>query len=75
MLKRYPDMDPSTRAQIADDVIAESQELTRLVNALVDLAGVAGTTEDAARVDLADLVSGAVRRLPASDRDLSLIHI
>ena len=69
VLKRYPDMDPATRAQIADDVIAESQELTRLVNALVDLAGVAGTSEDPARVDLADLVAGAVRRLPASDRD------
>ncbi len=69
VLKRYPDMDAATREQIADDVIAESQELTRLVNALVDLAGVAGTTEDPARVDLADLVTGAVRRLPASDRD------
>ena len=69
VLKRYPAMDEATREQIADDVIAESQELTRLVNALVDLAGVAGTSEEPSRVDLADVVAGAVRRLPVPERE------
>ncbi len=73
VLKRHPEMDAATREQIADDVIAESQELTTLVNALVDLAGVAGDTEEPAEVRLADLVSAAVRRMPADARDRVLV--
>ena len=69
VLKRHPEMDSAMREQIADDVIAESQELTRLVNALVDLAGVAGDTEEPVPVRLSEIVAGAVRRLPADARD------
>ena len=69
VLKRHPDIDPQTREQIADDVIAESQELTRLVNALVDLAGVTGAAEEPRHTSVADLVEGAVRRLPPDERD------
>ncbi len=69
VLKRHPEMDAGMRQQIADDVIAESQELTTLVNALVDLAGVAGDTEEPAEVRLSDVVSAAVRRLPAGARE------
>ena len=69
VLKRHPDIDPQTREQIADDVIAESQELTRLVNALVDLAGVTGAAEEPRHTSVADLVEGAVRRLPPDQRD------
>jgi two-component system sensor histidine kinase MprB len=68
VLKRHPDLDPAMREQIADDVIAESQELTRLVNALVDLAGVADAAEPAQTVDLRTLLDEAVRRLPTHDR-------
>jgi two-component system sensor histidine kinase MprB len=68
VLKRHPDLDATTRQQIADDVIAESQELTRLVNALVDLAGVAGEAEEPQQVSVAVLVHAAVRRLPADER-------
>jgi two-component system, OmpR family, sensor histidine kinase MprB len=68
VLKRHPDLDPAVREQIADDVILESQELTRLVNALVDLAGVADATEPGQVVDVAALVDDAVRRLPADAR-------
>jgi two-component system sensor histidine kinase MprB len=69
VLKRHPEMDTAMREQIADDVIAESQELTRLVNALVDLAGVAGDSEEPVQVRLSEIVAGAVRRLPAEARD------
>jgi len=69
VLKRHPDLDAETRAAIADDVIAESQELTRLVNSLVDLAGVTGAAEEPSTVDLAELAQAAVRRLPADQRD------
>jgi two-component system sensor histidine kinase MprB len=69
VLKRHPDLDPATREQIADDVIGESAELTTLVNALVDLAGVSGAAEPPSEVDLAELVRGAARRLPSPDRD------
>jgi two-component system sensor histidine kinase MprB len=68
VLKRHPDLDAATREQIADDVIAESQELTRLVNALVDLAGVASATETPQQVGVADLVQSAIRRLPPEQR-------
>lgn len=69
VLKRYPELDQATRDQIADDVIAESQELTHLVTSLVDLAGVSGEAEEPATVDVAALVAAAVRRLPADQRD------
>ncbi len=69
VLKRHPDLDPETRATIADDVITESQELTRLVNSLVDLAGVTGAAEEPSDVDLAELAQAAARRLPADQRD------
>jgi two-component system sensor histidine kinase MprB len=68
VLRRHPDLDLATREQIADDVISESAELTTLVNALVDLAGVSGATEPPTEVDLADLVRAAARRLPSPDR-------
>jgi two-component system sensor histidine kinase MprB len=69
VLRRHPDLDAATRERIADDVIGESAELTTLVNALVDLAGVSGATEAPTEVDLAELVRGAARRLPSPDRD------
>ena len=68
VLKRHPEMDATVREQIADDMIAESKELTTLVNALVDLAGVTGDSEAPEQVRLADVVSAAVRRLPAGTR-------
>jgi two-component system sensor histidine kinase MprB len=68
VLKRHPDIDTATREQIADDVIAESQELTRLVNALVDLAGIAGVAESPEQVSVAAVVESARRRLPPDDR-------
>lgn len=68
VLKRHPEIDAGTREQIADDVIAESQELTRLVNALVDLAGVAGDAEEPQTITVADVAEAAVRRLPPQQR-------
>lgn len=68
VLKRHPGIDEQTRERIAEDVIAESQELTRLVNALVDLAGVAGLAEDPQPTSMRDLLEAAVRRLPPADR-------
>jgi two-component system sensor histidine kinase MprB len=68
VLRRHPDLDAGTRARIADDLIGESAELTTLVNSLVDLAGVSATAEDPQPVEMAELVRGAVRRLPPEQR-------
>lgn len=69
VLKRHPSLDERTREQIAEDVISEAEELTTLVNSLVDLAGVSATDEQPVEVDVADLVRAAARRLPQPDRD------
>jgi two-component system sensor histidine kinase MprB len=69
VLKKHPDLDGDTRARIADDVILESQELTHLVNSLVDLAGVTATTEEPQTTSVAELVTSAARRLPAQQRE------
>jgi two-component system sensor histidine kinase MprB len=74
VLRRHPGLDVSTREQIADDLIGESAELTTLVNALVDLAGVSADDEPAVQVDLADLVQGAARRLTPAQRDRVQVH-
>jgi two-component system sensor histidine kinase MprB len=68
VLQRHPDLDADTRGRIADDLISESAELTALVGSLVDLAGVAGTSEQPQPCDVAALVQSAVRRLPAPER-------
>ena len=69
VLKRHPSLDEPTREQIAEDVISEAEELTTLVNSLVDLAGVSAVDEQPVEVDVADLVRAAARRLPQPDRD------
>jgi two-component system sensor histidine kinase MprB len=68
VLRRHPDLDADTRARIADDLISESAELTALVGSLVDLAGVAGASEEPQPCDVAGLVQSSVRRLPADER-------
>jgi two-component system, OmpR family, sensor histidine kinase MprB len=74
VLKRHPSLDQGTRAQIAEDVISEAQELTTLVNSLVDLAGVSATAEEPSEVDLTELVRAAARRLPRPDRERVHVH-
>ncbi len=74
VLRRHPGLDATTREQIADDLIGESAELTTLVNALVDLAGVSADDEPPVRVDLAELVQAAARRLTPSQRDRVQVH-
>jgi two-component system sensor histidine kinase MprB len=73
VLQRHPTLDAETRRQIADDLIAESAELTALVGSLVELAGARGADEPSTEVAVGALVADAVRRLPPADRDR--VHI
>ncbi len=70
VLIRHPDVDEATRSQIAADMLLETEELTALVGALVDLAGVPGDEEDPGEVDLAATAWAATRRLPREQRAL-----
>lgn len=47
VLGRYPDMDPATRASVLDDITRDVEELTVLVNEVVEVAS-GGTTDDTA---------------------------
>jgi two-component system sensor histidine kinase MprB len=69
VLKRHPTLDAEVRERIADDLIGESAELTTMVNALVELAGVTASSETPEPVEVADVVQAAVRRLPPDQRD------
>jgi two-component system sensor histidine kinase MprB len=69
VLKRHPMLDAEVRERIADDLIGESAELTTMVNALVELAGVTASSETPEPVEVADIVQAAVRRLPTDQRD------
>lgn len=66
VLGRHPDLDLETRDQICDDLLSESQELARLVDSLVALAGVMDDTEPVQAVGAAQLVAAVVHRLPES---------
>jgi signal transduction histidine kinase len=65
VLRRHPDLDPETRAQVLDDLHAETEELVGLVEEVVALAR--GLTDEAPaeRVELgalASMVAGRARR-------------
>ncbi|MEI8081398.1 MAG: HAMP domain-containing sensor histidine kinase [Actinomycetes bacterium] len=69
VLRRHGDLDAGTRDRICDDIFGESQELARLVDSLVALAGVMDDQEPVAAADVMDLVDAATRRLPAAVAD------
>jgi len=66
VLRRHSELDSATRERICDDIFGESQELARLVDSLVALAGVMDDQEPPAVVGAGELVQAAIRRLPAS---------
>lgn len=66
VLGRHPDLDLETRDRICEDLLSESQELARLVDSLVALAGVMDDTESMQAVSGAELVEAVVHRLPES---------
>lgn len=69
VLRRHPTLEPTTRDEIAEDLIGESRELSALVNSLVDLASIADSTEAMLPTSLADIARGAARRLPHEQRE------
>lgn len=62
VLRRHPDLDPATRAQIVDDLHAETEELVGLVEEVVALAR--GTADDtvAEQIELGELASAVAAR-------------
>ncbi len=67
ILHRHPELDAPTRAQISEALISESQELTALVNSLVELAGVIDDSEPVEPLAVSDLVASAVTALGTGD--------
>lgn len=72
-LQRYPDLDSDTRAQIAKDLMSESQELARMIAALVDLTGVLDDSEPIQKCHAKQLCEATAHRLPAGVR--GRIHV
>ncbi len=62
LLRRAPDLDPTRRAEIVDNVEAEVVELSDLVNELIGLATDSFDAEPVEDVDLALVVDRAVQR-------------
>lgn len=55
-LRRYPDLDGAQRSEIVDDLHAETEELTHLVNEIVAVATGDDTDEPETAFDLAEMV-------------------
>ncbi len=67
-LQRYPEMDSESRSKIAEDLMSESQELARMIAALVDLTGVLDDSEPIQTCRANQLCQATAHRLPAASR-------
>lgn len=63
MLARYPDLDADERAEMLNAVRAEAEELTSLVNEIVQLASGEADDVEPEAVDVAAVVAEVVRRV------------
>ena len=62
VLQRYPDLDPARRAALLDRATAQAEELTVLMNDLIDLARGDEPEEEREPVRLDELIEEAVER-------------
>ncbi len=73
-LQRYPDLDAESRSQIAEDLMSESQELARMIEALVDLTGVLDDSEPVQVASANQLCQATAHRLPPNVRGRITVH-
>ncbi len=72
-LRRFPDMPAGDRDAIIDDLDAETQELTSLVNEIVALATGVASDEPVSRFDLGEVVEDVAERFGRrTGRDISV---